>query len=250
MYNTHRNGGFTVLKILICDDDKQILSQVQSLINRIEKEKNIEFSIDSHTNADFIIHENICYDIAIIDIEMPGISGLKLSEKLKELNQYVIVIILTSFSDYLDQAMKINVFRYLSKPIDINRFNKNFLEAIDYYKHISKEIVIENYDEIYRIKTREILYIENKKHGSFIVTEKHKFTTNKKPLEWLKIINQPNCFVYSHKSFVVNLQNIINFNRNVITFKTSTDPLEVNCISQRKYLEFKKSFFDFAGGIQ
>lgn len=98
MYNTHRNGGFTVLKILICDDDKQILSQVQSLINRIEKEKNIEFSIDSHTNADFIIHENICYDIAIIDIEMPGISGLKLSEKLKELNQYVIVIILTSFS--------------------------------------------------------------------------------------------------------------------------------------------------------
>ena len=181
---------------------------------------------------------------------MPGISGLKLSERLKELNPDVIVIILTSFADYLDQAMKINVFRYLSKPIDINRFNKNFLEAINYYKHISKEIVIENYDEIYRIKTREILYIENKKHGSFIVTEKHKFTTNRKPLEWLEIINQPNCFVYSHKSFVVNLQNIINFNRNVITFKTSTGSLEVNCISQRKYLEFKKSFFDFAGGIQ
>ena len=117
---------------------------------------------------------------------MPGISGLKLSEKLKGLNPDVIVIILTSFADYLDQAMKINVFRYLSKPIDINRFNKNFLEAINYYKHISKEIVIENYDEIYRIKTREILYIENKKHGSFIVTEKHKFTTNRKPLEWLE----------------------------------------------------------------
>lgn len=243
-------GEIILLNILICDDDRQTLNQVQSLISNIERENNIEFKIDAHINADFIFHENICYDIAIIDIEMPKISGLKLSEKLKDLNPDIIIIILTSFSNYLDQAMKINVFRYLSKPVDINRFNTNFLEAIEYHKHISKEIVVKNYDEIYRIKTRDILYIENKKHGSFVVTEKKTFTTNKKPLEWLKIINQPNCFVYSHKSFVVNLQNIINFNRNYITFKTSSGDLEINCISQRKYVEFKKSFFNFAGGIK
>lgn len=239
-----------MLNILICDDDKQIIGQIQSLIRKIEKENNIEFNIDAHTNADFILRESVCYDIAVIDIEMPGITGLKLSEKLKQFNPDVIVIILTSFSDYLDQAMKIKVFRYLSKPVDINRFNNNFLEAIDYYKHISKEIIIEDHGEIYRVKTKDILYIENKKHGSFVVTDKNRFSTNRTPLEWLNIINQPNCFVYSHKSFIVNLQNVINFNRNAITFKTSDGESEVNCISQRKYTEFKKSFFDFAGGIQ
>lgn len=239
-----------MLNILICDDDKMILEQVQSLISNIEKEKNIEFNIDAHTNGDFILNNNLSYDIAIIDIEMPGISGLRLSEKLKEINPDLIVLILTSFSDYLDQAMKIQVFRYLSKPIDINRFNNNFLEAIYYYKNISKKIIVEYYDEIHRIKTKDILYIENKKHGSFIVTEKIRLATNKKPLEWCEIINQPNYFIFSHKSYIVNLQNIINFNRNSVTFKTSTGELEVHCISQRKYLAFKKSFLDFAGGIK
>ncbi len=49
---------------------------------------------------------------------MQGVNGLELSEKLKQLNPNIIVIVLTSFQNHLDSAMKIHVFRYLSKPIE------------------------------------------------------------------------------------------------------------------------------------
>ena len=187
------------------------------------------------TCGDFIFKEKHSYDIAIVDVQMPAVNGLEVSERLKQLNPDIIIMILTSYPAYLDSAMKIQVFRYLSKPIDTERFNRNFLEAVDYYKKISKSIIIEKYDEIFTVKTRDILYIENRKHGSLIVTKYKSYETNKKPAEWYEIINQPNCFVQSHKSYIVNLQNVINFDKSSITFQGANENLMEHCISQRKY---------------
>ena len=242
-------GGVFVINILLCDDDKSILEKVKSLICDLQKSYKIEFNIDMRTCGDFIFKEKHSYDIAIVDIEMPAVNGLEVSERLKQLNPDIIIMILTSYPAYLDSAMKIQVFRYLSKPIDSERFRRNFLEAVEYHKKISKSIIIEKYDEIFTVKTRDILYIENRKHGSVIFTKDKSYETNKKPAEWYEIINQPNCFVQSHKSYLVNLQNVINFDKSSITFQCADKSLTVHCISQRKYAEFRKAFFDFAGGI-
>jgi two-component system LytT family response regulator len=239
-----------MVNVLICDDDIYITQQLYKLLNNIQQSYNIEFNIIVENSGNSVTFDKINYDIAILDIEMPEINGLTLAEKLKINNPDTIVIILTSFSNYLDSAMKIQVFRYLSKPIDTNRFNRNFLEAIEYYKQISKQIIVETSDEVFTIKTKNILYIENLRHGSMIVTKNCKYKTNKKPQEWYVQINQPNCFVYSHKSFLVNLKNVINFNKTTIYFQGVNQIVEVaSCISQRRYSDFKKAFFDFAGGL-
>ena len=239
-----------MVNVLICDDDHLITQQLYKLLKSIQRKYNIDFNIVIKSNGDEVINENSNYDIAIVDIEMPGISGLRLSKMLKKSNSDIIILILTSFSNYLDSAMDISVFRYLSKPIDVQRFNRNFLEAIKRYKQISKKIVLDLFDEVYTIKTKDILYIENLKHGSLIVTKSGKFKTNKKPVEWFNQINQPNCFVYSHKSFLVNLQNVINFNKSTVFFQGKNEIIDVACVSQRKYSDFKKAFFDFAGGLK
>lgn len=236
-----------MINALICDDDLKIIEEATSLIKGISKNKKVDFNIDRRMSGDFVLNEKVSYDIAIIDIEMPGISGLIVSKKIKEYNPDAIVIILTSYSNYLDGAMKIQVFRYLSKPIDKNRFARNFIEALEYYKTISKRIVIEKSYEVSVVNTKDILYIENKRHGSVVVTKTQVFDTNKKPQDWCALIDQPDTFVCSHKSYIVNLQNVINFNRSSITFITGQT---VNCVSQRKYGDFKKSFFNFAGGIK
>lgn len=103
---------------------------------------------------------------------MPAVNGLEVSERLKQLNPDIIIMILTSYPAYLDSAMKIQVFRYLSKPIDTERFNRNFLEAVDYYKKISKSIIIEKYDEIFTVKQGifSILKTENTVHLSLLNT--------------------------------------------------------------------------------
>lgn len=237
-----------MINVLICDDDQNIIDQVKKILNYIQNKSKIELLIDTKNNANFPVKSKCKYDIAILDIEMPGTNGLTLAQSLKRKNPDIIIIILTSFSDYLDSAMGISVFRYLSKPIDKNRFIKNFYEALYHYRKLGKQIVVERSDEVITIRTKDILYIENLKHGSLIVTKYDEYKTNVKPQIWLDKINQPNCFIYSHKSFIVNLQNVINFDKSSITFNCNNDTLSVTCISQRKYIEFKKSFYNFVGG--
>lgn len=237
-----------MLNILICDDDKNIINQVSSLLDEVKIKHNIDFKVDINTDGEFSKNVNAVYDIAILDIEMDGISGLEVAENLKNNNPDVIVIILTSYSDYLDSAMKISVFRYLSKPIDEQRFFKNFLEALEYYRNISKQIVIKSNDMVSYVKTKDILYIENLKHGSLIVTKTDSIKNNKKPEEWYATIDQKNHFVFSHKSFLVNLQNVVNFDKESVTFSKNENLFKVACISRRGYQDLKKAFFDFVGG--
>lgn len=237
-----------MINILICDDDLSTISQVKKLLCFIQNKTKSEFLIDTNSTGDISTKSKLKYDIAILDIEIPGTNGLTLARTLKDINPDIIIVILTSFSDYLDSAMDISVFRYLSKPIDKNRFIKNFQEALHYYRKLGKQIVVEKDDEVITIKTKDILYIENLKHGSMIVTKYDSFKTNIKPHAWAEKIGQPNHFVYSHNSFIVNLQNVINFDKSSITFKCKKTTLKVACISQRKYSEFKKAFYDFVGG--
>lgn len=239
-----------MIKVLICDDNPNITQQVYKLLKKFEQTSKIELDITVNNSSEIIFKKDGKYDIAIIDIEMPGINGIKLSENLKLKNPNIIVMILTSFNNYLDDAMKIHVFRYLSKPIDINRFYNNLKDALGEYRLISKAITISIKDEVYLIKTKDILYIENQKRGSIIHTKNNSFAVDKKPKDVLQMIDQNNCFVYSHNSIIVNLQNVINFNKQEIVMRKNNDETVSTYISQRKYSKFKKSFLNFAGDLK
>ena len=239
-----------MINLLICDDNPKITKQVSELIVIFEKKYKINFLIDIKHSEDFVLNNNKSYDIAIVDIEMPGISGLRLSEKLKELNSDIIVIVLTSFQNYLDSAMKIHVFRYLSKPLDKNRFYSNLKEAIEEYRLISKSIILKYNDEVHLIKTKDILYIENQKYGSIVYTTRGDFYINIKPKELNRKINQDKYFIFSHNSILVNLQNVIDFNKTTIVLRKNETETVTTYMSQRKYTNFKKAFFDFAGGLK
>lgn len=237
-----------MINILVCDDNENITDEVYKLLKYIEQKSKNEFNIDVKNRGDFIFSSNKSYDIAIVDIEMPGVNGLKLSEKLKELNSDVIVIVLTSFQNYLDNAMRIHVFRYLSKPIDKNRFYENFNDALTEYKFLNKSISVIFEDEVHHIKTKDILYFENLKYGSQIHTKRGTFRTNKKADEWLTVLNQYECFEYSYKGILVNLQNVIDFDKTYVFIRKNESEIVKVYISQRKCSNFKKSFFRFIGG--
>lgn len=238
-----------MINVLVCDDDKDILSEVEALLKNYENAVGADFNIDLHTSGDFIFNEKKKYDIAVLDIEMPKINGIELSKTLSNINPDIIVIILTSYQKYLDDAMRVHVFRYLSKPIDENRFFENLKDAVNEIKSISKSITVKSAGDYHLIKTKDILYIENSKNGSVIITKNCDLITNKKPSELLEIIDQPQCFVYSHNSIIVNLQNVINFSKTTVTLRKNEDEIVETFISQRKYTQFKQAFFEYAGDM-
>lgn len=236
------------MKLLICDDSQINVDLVSFLVDIFEKNHNVEFEKDVRTSGDFILTEKNSYDIAIVDVEMPGISGIELSQKLKQINPRTCIIILTAFDNYLDYAMKIQVFRYLSKPLDKNRFFRNLEEAVEEYYKKNKKLTLKSNDSFVVVNTNDILYLERKVGGTTVVTINGELEVKEKLDECKELINQPMAFVHSHNSIVVNLQNVVNFDKvNVTLQKNETETVETY-MSQRKYKEFKESFMKFVMG--
>ena len=76
----------------------------------------------------------------------PVVMDFLLQKHLQTLNPNIIVFIVTSFQGYLDDAMDLKVFRFLSKPIDENRFFKSMDVALNLYKQSTEK----NYLRLFR----------------------------------------------------------------------------------------------------
>ena len=93
-------------------------------------------------------------DIAFLDVEMPGITGITVGKILKEKYPYAKIFILTSYSDYLDEAMRFHVFRYLSKPVDKKRLFRNMKDALYQLSIDTREVSIETKEQTVMISSR------------------------------------------------------------------------------------------------
>lgn len=234
------------MKILICDDDTYVIKKIQKNLDLFSLEHEISFDVNAFSDSAKVLTEKVKYDIAFIDIEMPKITGLKLTSHLKKNNKNIIVFIVTSYECYLDDAMDLEVFRYLSKPIDDKRFFRSLKAAIDKYHTNTQVVTLESMDKCYSLFTNDIIYItiENKK--AVIITRQKKYLTNQRIGYWKTKLQDINYIVQIHYSFLVNMNYITNFDKTELHIKSDNQNFTLP-ISQRKYSEFKKRYFKYIG---
>lgn len=104
-------------KILIVDDEKSVRYSFSKILGSGRYEIH---EAENHDSA-LEIFKTIHPDLAIVDIEMPGKSGLDLLKALKEISPKTPVIIATAFGsgDRVIRAMKFGAYEYVEKPFDI-----------------------------------------------------------------------------------------------------------------------------------
>lgn len=235
------------MKVLICDDNPKIITQIKKYLKEISKQTRYKFDFICFINGNDISTEQIKADFAFIDIEMPGVNGLTVTKHLQTLNPNIIVFIVTSFQGYLDDAMDLNVFRFLSKPIDKNRFFKSMDVALNLYHQSTETIILDYFDECHNIFTIDILYLTIENRKTKLVTKTQEFISNKKFDYWKKQLSKYEYFVQSHYSYIVNLKNVTDFNKNEITLSFNSKKATVP-ISRSFYASFKKAFYEYMGG--
>lgn len=237
-----------LLKVLICDDDKSIVDEIKNNLNTFSNKHKIVFNIDSFYNGIALLKSHISYDMAFIDIEMPQVNGLTLSAQLKKINSNIIIFIITSYDAYLDDAMDLDVFRYLSKPIDNDRFFRALNTAINYYHSNTQIITLEYYDEYYSVFTSDIVYITIEERKAVIITRtrQKKYYTNKKLSYWKEKLKDYDYFAQPHYSYLVNLRYVSDFNKTELNINVDLKS-ETLPISQRNYSNFKKAYFAYIG---
>jgi len=109
-------------KILIIDDEPEM---VQSL-NALLKKRGYEVSGVTHPIAALNTLGRECVDIVLTDLRMPGVDGLEMIERIKELCPQSKIILMTAYSSIPNavEAMKKGASEYIPKPFDIDELEK------------------------------------------------------------------------------------------------------------------------------
>lgn len=232
------------MKIAICDDIEEYRLSIKDYVDKYFVNHHIEFSIDSFDCGDDLLNSNQKYDILFLDIELGDSNGIDVAKKLQLLNDKMIIIVITSYRQYLDAAMDIKVARYIDKPITKDRINS----ALDKAMFLIDESIITLYaknNKIVRVKASEIIYVEAKLRGVIVYCIDESYHV-KQTLKQLHCVLTSSFFAIPHNSYIVNLNYIKNFKRNEIALCSPYSDVKIS-IATRKQPEFKRRFLDFIG---
>lgn len=119
-------------RIMLADDEGIV---IESLKFVIEKEYGDTVEIRSAKTGRSVIElaESYRPDIAIMDIQMPGINGIEAMKEIRKANSNVIFIVMTAYDkfDYAKEAINLGVLEYLNKPADKEKIISTLNRAME-----------------------------------------------------------------------------------------------------------------------
>lgn len=231
------------MRVVICDDEKICIDDVVSHLDKFSTENGIEFEKHIFYSADEMMAEDMHYDIAILDVEMSGTNGIKLGEKLREINPHIILMYVTAHRKYLDDALNLNAVRFFEKPVDADRFYRGLRESIKRIDNTTINFYLKDGMTIEKVISNDIVYVEIEKRHSKVVTTTKEYHSSNHISFWRDNLNT-NIFVSPHKSFIVNMNYITSYERdNALLCETHRIP-----IARNRQAVFYRSFIHFMEG--
>ena len=119
-------------KILLADDEGIVIDSLKFII---EKEFGDECVIEFAKTGRSVIElaESFRPDIAIMDIQMPGINGIEAMREIRQSNSNVVIIVMSAYDkfDYAQEAIKLGVLEYITKPMDKNKLIETLKAAME-----------------------------------------------------------------------------------------------------------------------
>jgi len=148
------------MNLLIADDENLELKVLEKTVKKHFVDE-LEIFASSNGRKASQICDEVKPDIALLDIEMPGMNGIELAKYIKEKYADCIIIFITAYDrfDYVIEAMHIKAFDYLLKPwkeeklfelINTAIENVRSMQKTDGIVHSQKDVIKDYIDRNYK----------------------------------------------------------------------------------------------------
>lgn len=202
-----------MIKIAICDDEKDAIALHEKIVKSSLQACGIGYEITTYTHSRNllcdIIDDSSYFDLILLDIEMPDVTGMDLSEQIKPYLPNVKIIFITSHVEYAIDAYELSIFRYVPK----NSLEQRLVAAItDAAKlivlEVGQEYTIQTNSRLERIPYKEIYYIQRDGKNASIVSSTGVSKVRKSLQQIYEELNTPE-FIFVDRGYIVNIIQIM-----------------------------------------
>jgi DNA-binding LytR/AlgR family response regulator len=223
------------LKIAVCDDEKQDLCLICSLIGRYDS--SLDLTTFSRAKELLDAYQNTFYDLVFLDIEMEEPNGFDVAKTLMERPEKPLIVFVTNSSEYTLRGYGV-AFRYLKKPVQFEEIKKVLSLAME--QIVPQRITLVQREKTLLLSICDILYIEVKNHNILVQTKSGQYELRGK-LKDMEAQLPSVYFAKPHNSYVVNLAEVSSIATNSLQL-TNGDTLP---ISQRNRKAFELALFQY-----
>jgi DNA-binding NtrC family response regulator len=138
-------------KILVVDDEKSHEDLITQRFTQKEFMRNHEFIFALNgLKALELINSHPDIEIALLDINMPGMDGLTLLEKIRDTKPLLRVIMLSAYSDMnnIRAAMNMGAYDFITKPIDMKDLELTIKRTMEEVKQLKETLRIQDEQHI------------------------------------------------------------------------------------------------------
>lgn len=133
-------------EILIVDDEKNVLSSFKKVFS--QQDHNIVTASNAEEGLSCAQKDN--FDLLIMDIRMPGISGLEAFSRFKEIDSKMPIIIMTAYgtTETAIEAMQRGAFDYVLKPFDVPKMKELIEKALTASRIMKTEVGFDTKEQV------------------------------------------------------------------------------------------------------
>lgn len=234
-----------MVKVLICDDEKAVTIQLQSLIQK-NFPKEVQVTATDSPGEVFSIMKTEKPDVVIMDILLQDNNGIDICYVLQQKYPDCKIIFITGYAQYVqDIFFKVKPYGYLKKPIDEAKLVRHIQTIRDEALEEEQLFSFSYQRKRVSIRQKDICYIESQRAQLLIHTVHMDYATYGKLDDVQAELSRQ--FIRCHKSYLVNAAYIesIDLDTNVFVVHPGRDIH----ISRNKKKEAKEQYFQIQGGL-
>lgn len=236
-----------MIKIAFCDDDMEVLHQMNELLDRYQVERNEDITYAAFQSPFELLTEiekGIRPDILFLDVVMPGQNGMDVAKEIRQYDMNMKIIFLTSSPEFAVESYSVGAYFYQLKPI----WEESFFRLMDAVlaeceKKKKNSLILRSKDGITRIDLQQLEYCEVLGRKLLFHLENGAVLESAGSLDDLAgQLMQYSNFFRPHRSFLVNMEYIQNISSRSIKM---VNDAEIP-IPHGKCSEVKNTYMEYA----
>ena len=200
-----------MLKIAVCDDSRELLEKVEKDLHEYENVRNTPATVHTYTNAVDLLDglKKTDYDILILDIIMPGFTGMQAAHEIRKFNEEIKIIFLTSSKEFAIESYSVGAYYYLLKPVLKEKLFSVLDKVVSEITSKQESCVIYTHMGIVNIPFARIECLEvYNKHLVFHLSDGSTKETRGALTDYENVFLERKEFLKIHRSYILNMDYI------------------------------------------